>query len=495
MRRGSLIAPLLLILIGTVFLIKNIRPELPLFETLVSYWPFLLIGWGLLRLVEVVVWYMRGKALPSAGVGGGEWALIIVMTVVGSSIWGAQKFTSAGLGRLRIGGVEVFGEAYDFPLPEKSVRAGKTARVVLENLRGNARIVGADAEAVTVKGRTSVRAMDRGSAEKANAQAPLEATATGEVILVRTNQDRVGGDHRVSSDLEITIPRGATLECRGRYGDWDITDVNGEININSDNAGVRVQNAGGNVRLDTRKSDILRVIDAKGDVEIKGGGRDIELENIAGLAVINGSFSGETTLRKLAKGVRFESSVTQFRVERIPGEVQITLGQLAGDNLTGPLVLDTKSKDVRLTDVANSLEIRLERGDVELRQLKTSLGKTTVDVRSGDIELAVPPSAGFLLTASTDRGRVTNDFSPKLKETEEGQGAKLTGSAAAGPEIRLTTRRGGVTVRKIGAEDTWPPAGKPAIPAEAPEAPPAPPATKAPKAPKVLTPPAKAIGQ
>src|SRR5512141_2096738 len=109
MRRGSLVGPLILIAIGVIFLLKNIRPDLPLFELFMSYWPFLLIAWGGLRLVEILVTYFRGAKLPAAGISGGEWALVIILSMVGSSVWGVQQFTRNGFGRFPIGGVEVFG--------------------------------------------------------------------------------------------------------------------------------------------------------------------------------------------------------------------------------------------------------------------------------------------------------------------------------------------------------------------------------------------------
>lgn len=456
MRRGSIIAPLLLILIGVVFLVKNIRPDLPLFETLVAYWPFLLIGWGVLRLVEILVAFVREKPYPMPGVTGGEWALIILLTVVGSSIWGVQRFSRTGLHNMRIGGVEVFGEAFDYPFEAKTVKSGKAPRVVIENLRGNARIIGSDVEEVKVTGRKSIRAMDKQEADQANEKTQLEASAAGDVVTIRSNQDRTEKG-RVSADLEITIPRGASLECRGRYGDWDVSDLNGELSINSDNAGVRVQNVAQAVRINTRTGDIIRVIDAKGDVELKGGGRDIELENIAGQVVINGSFSGETSVRNAAKPVRFESSVTDFRAEKVPGELSISLGNLTGMNLTGPVRLTTKSKDIRLTDVTEGVEISVERGDIELRQSKLPLAKLDIRARSGNIEVALPSNAQFSLNATTDRGGVTNDYSDKLQEENGGRGAKLTGKMGSGPDVKLQTGHGNVTVRKIMAEDAKPP--------------------------------------
>lgn len=472
MRRGSLVGPLVLIVIGVVFLLKNIRADLPLFELFMSYWPFLLIAWGSLRLVEILITYFRGAKLPVSGISGAEWALVIILSVVGSSVWGVQRFTHNGWGRFPIGGVEVFGESYDYSVDSRDVKAGKTPRIVIDNARGNTRIIAADTEQVSVSGRKTVRALSREEADKANLQTKVDCNTAGSTVTIMGNQDRADGQ-RVSTDLEITVPKGASIETRGRYGDVEISDVTGDVTISSDNAGVRLQNLGGRVKIDTRKSDIIRAVDLKGDLELKGRGRDIELENIAGQVTINGSYSGETTMRKLAKTVRFESAVTDFRVERIPGELQLSLASLTANNVVGPMTVRAKSKDVRLTDVSDVIDLNVDNGNVEILQSKLPLAKMDVKVHTGSIEVALPKDGKFTMDASTQRGEITNDFDDRLKETSEDRGARLRGSLGAGPEIKLSTSRGEVTLRKMGlAEST----------AQTPPAPPHPPKTPPPPA-------------
>jgi DUF4097 and DUF4098 domain-containing protein YvlB len=81
------------------------------------------------------------------------------------------------------------------------------------------------------------------------------------------------------------------VETRGRYGDFDISDIAGEVKVSSDNAGVRLQNIGGEVRVDLRRSDIVRAVNVKKSVEVsvKGRGEDLELEGIEGPVVVNGT--------------------------------------------------------------------------------------------------------------------------------------------------------------------------------------------------------------
>src|ERR1019366_1510369 len=88
MRRRSVTGPILLIMVGAGFLIYNLRPDIQLFDLLAQYWPFLLIAWGALRLVEVLVDYFRGSLQNASGFAGGEVGLIVFICFIG---WGALE--------------------------------------------------------------------------------------------------------------------------------------------------------------------------------------------------------------------------------------------------------------------------------------------------------------------------------------------------------------------------------------------------------------------
>ena len=75
MRRRSITGPLLLLLIGSLFLWRNLHPETPVFDLLSMYWPFLLILWGVMRLVEVIISPQR----RSPSFTGGEVVLVDVL--------------------------------------------------------------------------------------------------------------------------------------------------------------------------------------------------------------------------------------------------------------------------------------------------------------------------------------------------------------------------------------------------------------------------------
>jgi DUF4097 and DUF4098 domain-containing protein YvlB len=454
MRRGSVIGPLILIGIGALFLFRNLWPEIPLADMISRFWPFLLIAWGGIRLIEILFWSMTGKPLPRNGVSGGEWALIFVICIVGATMYTAHNApswfpTSRAWRRVVVN----MGESYDYTFAPVEKPCAKNCRIVIESFRGNAKITGTADMAVKANGQETVRSFQQSDADSANKQTPLELIQQGDQIIVRTNQDKVSDRAQPNADLEISVPEGSSIEAHGRYGDFDIQGVNGNVNINSDNAGVRLENLGGNVQIDTRASDIIRAVDIKGSVELKGRGDDVELRNIGGLVTVNAVYVGDVQLNNLAQPLRWEDPQTSVSFERLPGQVRVSRGEATGDNIVGPIRIKAHSSDVQLSNFTQSLDLTLDRGDIDLKPGK-NLPKMEVHARSGDIDLALPPGAKFDLRASTEHGEASNDYGDPLREDESNHRAAVVGSTGAGPQLRLETGRGSVTVRKASAEET-----------------------------------------
>lgn len=303
-QRSSLVGPLILIVIGALFLGHTIWPDFSVADFIGRYWPVLLIVWGALQLAEVTVRFARNAPLPTNAIGGGSWCLICVICLFGLTFHEVRRpdtwWRRAGFE----GGMEMFGDAHDYDLNPLKQPASKTVKVVIDNFRGDARITGADAMEVTVAGHKTIRAFDEGEADRSNRATQVEMVREGDTLVIRCNQNKASGHSQISTNLQITVPRGASIEASGRNGDFDIADLAGNVDIVSENAGVRIQNVDGNVKVDTRRSDVIRCTGVKGSVELKGRGSDVELEKIAGQVSVLGSYSGNVVMRDLAKAAR-----------------------------------------------------------------------------------------------------------------------------------------------------------------------------------------------
>jgi DUF4097 and DUF4098 domain-containing protein YvlB len=480
MRRGSLVFPLILIVIGVLFLLNNFNPELRVFTFAGRYWPFLLIGWGALRAVEILASYQRGAALPQSGITGGEWFIAIFIALIGGGFASYSGFADGRwANRVTVRGLEVFGESFDFPL-SATVPVTGASRMVVDNLRGNTRIVAGDVDQVQVTGRTTVRAYDESTAREINEKTQLEVVQEAGQIIVRTNQAKATSGERISSDLDIVAPKGFTIECRGRYGDFDVSGFTGDIDIRSDNAGVRLEEIGGGVRLDLGRSDIVRATNVKGNIDIKGRGSDLDLENIAGTVTVIASYYGDLQFRNIAKQMRYESNNSTVTFERIPGYVRFSRGDLTAARVAGPVRIKSNSKDVRLSELTGSLEVDVRRGDIEVFPGTTQFDRMNLRTGNGDIELGLVENSKLSIEAQVRRGEIRNDFADSLRIDKEDRGATLKGAVGQGPEVKLDSGRGSIVIRKAAAgSPDWD--AKPGFSWPDPPTPP-----RAPRAPRVI---------
>jgi DUF4097 and DUF4098 domain-containing protein YvlB len=457
MRRTSFVAPLLLIAVGALFLARNIYPDLDLLDYVAKYWPFVLIAWGGLRLLEILTWAATSKPLPARGISGGEWVLIVFLCFAGTSLHTVRGLSSWWPDRVQLGSIDFFGERYEYPVSGEK-ECARTPRIVLEDFRGNAHISGVDSAAgmVKVTGRKTVRSLDQSRADQANDDTHLEIAGDANNVVIRLQQDRARPLRTVSATLDISVPKGSSIEVHGRNGDLEVNDITGSVSLTSDNAGVHLKNIGGDARLDLRRSDVVHMESVQGAVDIKGRGSDLELEDIGGPVSVNGAYNGTIQLRHLTKPLRFTGPQTELSLEGVPGQIHMTLGDFAATDVVGPTRLSSRSRDVEISNFAGALDVTVERGDLALSTGKLPLGRIQARSRSGDIRLSLPAAAQFTISASTNNGDIANDFGGPLKLEQSGRRGTLRGSVGNGPSVELETRRGQIMVQKAGAATVTP---------------------------------------
>src|ERR1700722_11020665 len=191
MKRTSVVAPLLLIGVGVLFLARNMSPDLALVDYFARYWPILLILWGVLRLAEILFWAATEKELPARGMSGGEWILIIFLCVIGLTVHTVRGFESWWpRNGITMGGIDMFGESFDFPIAGEK-QTTKAPRVIIESFRGNARITGVEGTSVKVTGRKTIRTMEQSGANNADRDSKFEITGDANEVTIHTNQDHL----------------------------------------------------------------------------------------------------------------------------------------------------------------------------------------------------------------------------------------------------------------------------------------------------------------
>ena len=448
--RRSISGPLVLIGIGVLFFLNNFYPEMFSWGSLAQYWPFLLIGLGVIRLVEVLVDAGRAQPLPPSALSGGGIVMVLLACFL---IWGVSKGAShahwRGAPFVHMDSVRMFGEEFDFDVAQSLPVTDSDTRLVLEGLHGNVTVSGGDSSTVELSGRRTIHAFSQSQADQANRRVQVEVIRRGEEIVVRSTQSSEKDDISAAYDVEIKVPRHMGLSAAGAVDNVTAEALNGDVDISGDSGNVRLTSLGGNVRVETtRRKDLVRAVGIKGNLDLRGTGTDLQIEDVTGQVSIQGTYFGTLDFRNLAKPLHFESEQTDLRVEKLPGSISMDLGDFRAENVTGPLRLRCQSRDVHISDFSNELEINVERGDVELNPQRLPLAKINVHLRAGDIDLTAPDKASLDLHATTAQGDVDNQYGQGVSTSSEGRSATMKSDAKGGAEIILTTDRGNITLKK-----------------------------------------------
>ena len=442
-RQRSITGPLIVILAGIFFLIYNIRPDLLAFARIADYWPFFLIAAGVIGLIEVLFYAGRGSVAPPRPFGGGLIFWIVVLCVFLALFGRNREFRFANFDTRGIG---FLGTDYGYDVNSVEPAQGIT-RIVLDNIRGDFSLRGGDAAEVKVTGHQTVRAFSRDAADRAKSGTAVHIEREGDSMVIRGGELRprfIGN----SADLNIIVPRGINVESRGRNGDLEVDDVDGTIDVSGGRGDVRLNHIGKDVRIEASRSGDIHAADVKGSVDLQGRGSDIQMESILGPVTIKGEFSGDLDFRALAKPLEFRSSRTEFRVEAIPGSVAMDLGDLKMSNISGPARFQSATRDIQITDATESLDLKVNRGDIAFTATRAPLPKLEIRTHDGNIALTLPEDAGFQLEGSTQRGEISSAFGSRLQVQSSGRATTIKGQNGAGPQITVATERGSVSIRK-----------------------------------------------
>ena len=415
----------------------------------------------------------RASGISAAGI-----FLIIVIIVVGLIATQASRFN---WGQLRDqidinddGDFPFFGSKFSFDDQlSQAFPAGATLHV--NDTRGAVNIIASEDDQIRVVVHKRINAESQGQADKWNAGTKPQITVSGSVVTLNAN-NQGAGDHWVAEDLDVTLPRKAAVVLSTRYGDVSIIGREGNLDITSQHGDVTTTDINGKVGLNLDHSS-ARISQIASDVSIQGRANDVSIEDVKGAVHLDGEFMESVKLAKISQPVIFKSSRTDMDFSRLDGDLDLDSGDLQASDLIGPLRLNTRSKDIRLTGVSGDVRLQDENGSVELRMNK--MGSMQVDNRKGDIQIYLPDKAGFQVDARARNGEVETDFD-QLKVDNSNDQAVATGTVGAGgPHVVINNEHGTIEIRKTSslAETPEPPA--------APKAPKAPKAPAAPKAPQV----------
>lgn len=491
LRRGSIVGPLVLVVLGLVFLLGQ-TGRLSWAHSLDWYarwWPAVLIIAGVILLIEWLFDEQRsdatGQPQPSHVLSGGAVVLLVLLACIGVSARWAQSHAGWHdhvLGH-DLGGLDrVFGEAHESddslsrPIPQGST-------LVVHNPWGAVTVTGSsDDGQVHVSVHKQVYAWRDSEADQRAQRLQPTFSAQGNNLMLEVPSVEQG-----QADLTIEMPHGAGVSVSTDHGDVRVSELRGDVTISARKGDVDLSGINGQVLAQVNNDDSsVSAKSVTGALTLQGRAGDISLTNIDGAVMLQGDFFGTTHAEQINGPLRFETSRTKFATARVDGELSIESGDLQGNKLLGPVTLTTRNRTIQLDDVSGPVTVSNRNGAVSVTNA-APVAPISIVNQHGSVDLGLPEHGGFVLDAQTRNGGLENDFG--LESWTEGDAHRLTGKVGAGgPQVRVETTDGDVTIRKAVATPvppTPPPAPKVTV-TPAPAAPkikPAPPAAPAPAPP------------
>jgi hypothetical protein len=454
--RRSLAGPFVLIVVGTVFLMGTMRILSigRLAHLFANYWPALLIVWGVIKLVEHQRAQREGTRAP--GIGGGGVVLVVMIVAFGLIATQLEHLDWSGIrDHMNIDDPDfsgIFGESYNFnDHLEQDFPASASLKVI--DTHGAVSVHASDDNKITVVVRKRVGADNQNDADKYDRETKPTIIAIGGLVTVDAKAE-AAGDHPVETDLDISLPRKVQVSITSRRGDVHVSGRDGGVDISAQHSDTAVEDVNGNVKVSQEKGSV-KIEQINGDVHVQGRVNEVSVADIKGAVQLDGEFQESIKLARITKTVTFKSSRTDMEFSRIEGTLDLDSDELHAEQITGPLHLTTRSKNIRLEQVSGDVRLQDDNGAVEVGM--RTLGNVQIDNRNGDVQLSLPDKAGFRLDARTRDGEIQSDFA-ELKVNNDEHEAKASGSVGnASSHIVLNNEHDGIEIRKASSMPPKPP--------------------------------------
>jgi hypothetical protein len=288
----------------------------------------------------------------------------------------------------------------------RTVNIGANGELYLSNIAGNITVSRGDGNAAAIEVVKTARAATEAEAQEMLKLVTVEILERGTRAEVRTRYpERPRGDRRninVSTVYTVTAPAGTRVIARSISGNIRVTDIQGELTLDTTSGHVDVGNA---ARVTTAKS-------VSGNVTLTGVRTDAGVEA--------SSISGNVTLR------------------------DVQARRLSLNSISGNVAIENVSTE--------RAEAQTMSGNVHYAGTLAPGGRYDLKSHSGDVRLRIDGGTGFELDASTFSGAIRSDLPLTTRAGEAIRGPGVRGRAFRGTfgdgsaVINATTFSGSVVV-------------------------------------------------
>ena len=455
LRRSSILGPLVLITVGIVFLLVQTGhlQGYRLWEWYGRFWPFLLVGAGVVMLLEWA-YDQYAQSDPTEPryrrrVGGGVFAVLVVLAFTGVVLSGVRE---GGRSKL-FNGLNINQDNLDEFLGDKhesdqtlaqAFPAGAT--LVVNNPRGDVTISGTSDDNqihVTVHKEVYTRSDAEADAKAQRLSPNLNASGSNLTLNVPAMEG-------ARADLTITLPATAATTVMANRGDVKITAIKAPVTITANHGDVELSAITGDIttRINNSGSN-LSAHSVTGSLTVEGHSHDSTISDLNGPLTMRGEFFGDAHFERIRGPLKFHTSRTDFQLGRLDGQIDISSSAaLSTSEAVGPLTLTTHSRNITLDRIAGDVSVTNRNGSVDVTSAPP-LSNVTVENRNGSVSVTVPEQSNFAYQFDATNGDIESDFPQVKSNSEDSRKNTVNGTVGkGGPLLRVTTSQGDVSLKK-----------------------------------------------
>jgi len=416
---GAIFWGLTLTAIGALLLLRNFGYPIPIWGYVARYWPALLIGWGVLKIVDYYRLRNAGDSQPLFS--GWEVALLIFVIFAGTAVTTAANISS-DLGNIfEIGDIDLWditGNNFTFDEHrEAPVPSGSNIEIV--NFYGNVDVRPSDSDRVVLDVKKTLRASNKEEAERLSKDFTFSISNIGSGYRIASNREsgvEFGGipRQRYKSSLTIQVPKRSALRLNNRNGKVSIQAVDGTQEVSNRYGQVDVHNITGTVQVENR--------------------------------------NGSVTVQDVTESVRIRNRFSVTAVKSIGGslDVENRNGSVDVSGVKGNVSISNSYAAISVENVQGALTIDSRNGDLFMSLLIPPQKDIQISSRYGNVTLELPSNSSFSIDAQIEFGEIHSEFQG-LKTAASNRERSLNGRVGAGgPQIMIAARNGTIHLGRKG---------------------------------------------
>ena len=272
----------------------------------------------------------------------------------------------------------------DKVLADKTFEVDKDAQLLIDHEFGNVNIQNWDKNNISIKVTAHIESNNEGLAQKILDRVHLSISGDkNKVSSVCSLSNSSNGKTNFSIDVEVFMPKSASLQLKHKFGAAYIETVEGTAKIKSEYGSVQAVSLLNN---DTR-------------VDVSFGSADIG-------KMANGNLNINYSSLDLddASQLTIDSKYSDVSVKAIEsGNISVEGGS-AEIGSVAALILDSKFSSVEVGNISTSLQAHTEYGSLEVKFVKAQFSTVDVENKFGGVELGIDKSATYGVDVQTSFG-------------------------------------------------------------------------------------------